>query len=224
MNHILPSTMVFDLDGTLVDTSPDLCSALNHVLQHFGRPEIDPAAVRHLVGHGARAMIRRGLGLSGAVDEVIVEAAMPIFRRYYADHIADGSRPFAGIEAALDRLRAHGVICAICTNKPEMLARQLIAALGWDGRFAAILGGDSVDRCKPDAQHVTATIAAAAGQRVSSVFVGDSSVDVAAARAAKIPVIVVGFGFADQPVAELGADAVIGHYDELLPLLRSRRW
>jgi phosphoglycolate phosphatase len=169
-------------------------------------------------------MIRRGLSLSGAVDEVLVEAAMPIFRGYYADHIADASRPFAGVEAAIDQLTANGVVCAICTNKPEMLARLLINALGWDGRFAAILGGDSVDLCKPNAQHVTATIAAAAGELESSVFVGDSSVDVAAARAAKIPVIAVSFGFADLPISELGADAVIDHYDGLIPLLRSRQW
>jgi phosphoglycolate phosphatase len=224
MVHAYPRTLVFDLDGTLVDTSADLCASLNHVLRLYARPEVDADTVRHLVGHGARALIQRGLALAGEDDPALVEEAVPHFLRYYADNIAVGSRPYAGVEAALDELADSGVVTAVCTNKPEALARQLIGALGWERRFAAILGGDSLSVRKPDAAHVLGTIQAAGGAVGSSVFVGDSSVDVAAARAAQVPVVVVSFGFADIAPAELGADAVIDHYDALLPLLRSRRW
>ncbi len=224
MVHAYPRTLVFDLDGTLVDTSADLCASLNHVLRRYARPEVDPDTVRHLVGHGARALIQRGLALAGEDDPALVEEAVPHFLRYYADHIADGSRPYAGVEAALDDLTRAGVVTAVCTNKPEALARRLIGALGWDARFAAILGGDSLPVKKPDAAHVLGTIDAVGGAAESSLFIGDSSVDVAAARAARVPVIVVSFGFADKPPADLGADAVIDHYDALLPLLRARAW
>ena len=224
MVHAYPRTLVFDLDGTLVDTSADLCASLNHVLRLYARPEVDADTVRHLVGHGARALIQRGLALAGEDNPALVEEAVPHFLRYYADNIAVGSRPYAGVEAALDELADSGVVTAVCTNKPEALARQLIGALGWERRFAAILGGDSLSVRKPDAAHVLGTIQAAGGAVGSSVFVGDSSVDVAAARAAQVPVVVVSFGFADIAPAELGADAVIDHYDALLPLLRSRRW
>ncbi|TFU06208.1 phosphoglycolate phosphatase [Polymorphobacter arshaanensis] len=224
MVHAYPRTLVFDLDGTLVDTSADLCASLNHVLRRYARPEVDPDTVRHLVGHGARALIQRGLALAGEDDPALVEEAVPYFLRYYADHIADGSQPYAGVEAALDELADAGVVTAVCTNKPEALARRLIGAMGWDRRFAAILGGDSLSVRKPDAAHVLGTIEAAGGAADSSVFVGDSSVDVAAARAARVPVVVVSFGFADIAPADLGADAVIDHYDALLPLLRRRPW
>jgi len=214
-----PETIVFDLDGTLVDTGPDLTASLNHALGAIGRPPVAAATVRHLVGYGARALIARGLALSGGGDTATVDAALPRFLEYYAAHICDASRPFDGAAAALDRLAASGVRLAICTNKPVALSRALIAALGWSARFAANLGGDSLAVRKPDPAHVLATIAAAGGDPASAAFVGDSIVDVAAARAARIPVIAVSFGFADRPAAELGADRVIDHFDALAPVL-----
>ncbi|MGL4541531.1 MAG: phosphoglycolate phosphatase [Polymorphobacter sp.] len=220
----LARTVVFDLDGTLVDTSSDLCAALNHVLRRFARPEVDPETVRHLVGHGARALIQRGLALAGDDDPALVEAAVPHFLRHYTDHIADGSRPYPGIDDVLDALAKAGVVTAVCTNKPEALARQLLGALGWQQRFAAVVGGDSLPVRKPDPAHVLGTIAAVGGAVETSVFVGDSSVDVAAARAARVPVVIVSFGFNDKPAAELGADAIIDHYDALLPLLYRQPW
>ncbi len=216
----LPHLVIFDLDGTLVDTAPDLCAALNHALVALGRAAVDAATVRHLVGHGARALIERGLALSGGGGEVDIARALPLFLADYAAHIADGSRPFDGAEAALDALSAAGVACAICTNKPVALAEALLAALGWGGRFASVLGGDSLAARKPDPMHVVATAAAAGLPLADAVFVGDTSVDVAAARAAGVPVIVVGFGFADGPVAALRADAVIEHFDALIPALQ----
>lgn len=213
-------TVVFDLDGTLVDTAPDLCAALNHALGTLGRPAVPAADVRHMVGHGARKLLERGLAASGSVTSELIESAVPAFLRYYADHIADGSRPYPGVEAALDRLAAAGCRLAICTNKPVALSRALATALGWDGRFAANLGFDSVPAAKPDPGHLIATIAAAGGDRAAAAFVGDSITDTTTARAAGVPVIAVSFGFADRPVAALGADAVIDHYRDLEPVLR----
>ncbi|MGI4880656.1 MAG: phosphoglycolate phosphatase [Janthinobacterium lividum] len=219
MTTMLPGTVVFDLDGTLVDTSPDLTAALNHVLVELGRPEIPAATVRSLVGHGALAMIERGLALSGGGSPADIDRAMPAFLDFYERNICVGSRPYPGVVAALDALAAAGTTLAICTNKPVALSRELVAVLGWTERFAANVGGDSLPVRKPDPAHVLATIAAAGGTRADTIFVGDSIVDVTAAKTAGIPVVAVSFGFADRPVNELGADAVIDHYDALLPAL-----
>ena len=216
----LPATIVFDLDGTLVDTAPDLCAALNHALAVLDRPPIPAADVRHLVGHGARKLLERGLAASGVSTPELVEAGFPAFLGFYAAHIADGSRPYPGIEAALDALAAAGCALAICTNKPAALSAALVTALGWDGRFAANLGFDSVPAPKPDPGHLLAAIAAAGGDPATTVFVGDSITDTITAQAANIRVIAVSFGFSDRPVAELGADMIIDHYDALLPALR----
>ena len=217
----LPGTVVFDLDGTLVDTSPDLTAALNHSLVAMGRPAVDAATVRHLVGHGARALIERGLALSGGGGEPAVARALPLFLDYYAAHVADGSRPYPGAEAMLEALAGAGVRLAICTNKPVALSRALIAALGWSGRFAVNLGGDSLAVRKPDPAPLLAAIAAVGGDPGDAVFVGDSIVDMATARAAGVPVVAVSFGFADRPVAALGADRVIDDFDELTEALAS---
>lgn len=219
MNVFMPQTVVFDLDGTLVDTAPDLCASMNHALAMLGRPDVPAADVRHMVGHGARKLIERGLAATGTVTPALVEAGLPHFLDYYADHIADGSRPFDGVERALDALSAAGCRLAVCTNKPARLSHMLVEALGWNGRFAANLGFDSVPRAKPDPGHLFATIAAAGGRPGTSIFVGDSITDTDTGRAAGIPVIAVSFGFADRPAAELGADMVIEHYDALLPTL-----
>ena len=219
----LPATIVFDLDGTLVDSAPDLTAALNVALADAGRPAIDPATVRHLVGHGARALIERGLTLTGGGGEAEVARALPVFLDYYAAHVADGTRPYPGATSVLDALAAHGCRLAICTNKPVALSRALIAKLGWGERFVANLGGDSLPVRKPDPAHLLATIAAAGGDPADAVLVGDTAVDVAAARAAGVPVVVVAFGFADRPATELGADAVIRDFAELITVLTAPR-
>jgi phosphoglycolate phosphatase len=217
---MLPATVVFDLDGTLVDTAPDLCAALNHALEVLGRPGVPADDVRHMVGHGARKLLERGLAATGEVSPELVEAGVPSFLDYYAANIAVGSRPYPGVEAALDVLAAAGCRLAICTNKPAALSAALIAALGWGGRFAANLGFDSVPAAKPDPGHLFATIAAAGGDAGSTIFVGDSITDTTTARAAGVPVVAVSFGFSDRPVAELGADLVIDDYAALVPALR----
>ncbi|MEI6485766.1 MAG: phosphoglycolate phosphatase [Sphingomonadales bacterium] len=219
----LPRSILFDLDGTLVDTAPDLAAAMNHVLAAHGRPAVSIDSVRGLVGHGARALIARGLAATGAAMPELVEPSMPLFLQHYAANIAVGSRPFSGVEAALDALSAAGCTLAICTNKPTHLAHALVDALGWQGRFAAVIGQTSVPAPKPDAGHVFATLAAAGGEAATAAFVGDSATDVNAARNAGLPVVAVSFGYTDTPARQLGADVVIDHYDELLPALRGLR-
>jgi phosphoglycolate phosphatase len=155
------------------------------------------------------------------VSPALVEAGVPSFLEYYAANIAVGSRPYPGVEAALDVLAAAGCGLAICTNKPAALSAALITALNWDGRFAANLGFDSVPAAKPDPGHLFATIAAAGGDAASTVFVGDSITDTTTGRAAGVPVVAVSFGFSDRPVAELGADLVIDHYSALVPALQT---
>ena len=210
-------TVAFDLDGTLADTAPDLTAALNHALRHLGRPPVPAEAVRHMVGHGARALLTKGLAATGATTPELVELGFPIFLDHYEAHIADGTRPFRGVEAALDALAERGVALAVCTNKLEGLARQLIDALGWRDRFAAIVGGDTLAVRKPDPAPLLAAIDRAGGGPAA--FIGDSITDTLTAAAARIPCIAVSFGFSDRPPAELGADLVIDRFEALLPAL-----
>ncbi|MGH6781735.1 MAG: phosphoglycolate phosphatase [Sphingomonadaceae bacterium] len=217
MNDFPFAVVAFDLDGTLADTAPDLTAALNHSLERLGRPPIAAAEVRHMVGHGARALLNKGLAATGEVSEALVEEGFPIFLEYYHAHIADHSRPFEGLEAALDALAARGVKLAVCTNKLEGLSRELIEALGWQDRFVALVGGDTLPVRKPDPAPLFEVIARAGGGRAA--FVGDSITDTDTARAAGIPCVAVSFGFSDRPVDQLGADALIDHFDELIPAL-----
>lgn len=210
-------TIAFDLDGTLADTSPDLTAALNHALEAMGRRSVPAEDVRHMVGHGARALLEKGLAATGAVSEDLIDQGFPLFMTYYEAHIADGSRPFAGVEPALDRLAADGIALAICTNKLERLARLFVTAMGWDGRFAAIVGGDTLATRKPAPEMVLAAIERAGGG--PGAMVGDSISDTDAARAAGVPCVALTFGFSDRPPEQLGADRLIDHWDELIPAL-----
>ena len=217
MGQIGFDIVIFDLDGTLADTALDLAAALNHALTKMGRAPVPAEQVRSMVGHGARALLRKGLAVTGEVSEALVEQGFPIFLDYYEAHIADHSRPFDGVEAALDQLDALGVRRAICTNKLEGLTHSLVAALGWQDRFDAIVGGDTLPQRKPDPAPVHEAIARAGGGRAA--FVGDSINDTDAARAAGIPCIALTFGFSDRPAEQLGAAALIDHFDQLLPAL-----
>ncbi len=205
--------VAFDLDGTLADTSGDLAAALNHALARIGRPPLGLDAVRSMVGHGTRALMRKGLAATGAVDETLVERTLPALLDFYAANICRATAPYPGIERALDTLAAQGIRLAICTNKPETLARLLVESLHWAGRFAAVIGGDTLGVAKPDPVPLHAAITRAGGGRAA--YVGDSSTDADTAHAAGIPFIAVTFGFADRPVTELGAAALIDHYDAL---------
>lgn len=209
--------VVFDLDGTLADTAPDLTAALNQALGALGRAAVPQESVRHMVGHGARALLQKGLAATGVMTPELVDEGFPIFLDHYARHIADGSRPYPGLEAALDVLAARGVALAVCTNKLESLSRELIDALGWQDRFASLVGGDTLPVRKPDPAPLFEAIARAGGGRAA--FIGDSITDTDTARAAGIPCVAVSFGFSDRPPQELGADLLIDHFDELIPAL-----
>jgi phosphoglycolate phosphatase len=211
--------VVFDLDGTLADTSPDLAAALNHTLRTLGRPEVAVGKVRDLIGHGARAMLRRGLAASGDAAEASVDAAFPIFLDFYRANIARGSRAHDGVDEALAGLAGAGIALAVCTNKLESLTLPLLDELGWSDRFDVVIGGDTLPWRKPDPAPLREAIARAGGGR--AVLVGDSVTDADTARAAAIPFVAVSFGFSDRPVGELGARAVIDRYDQLLPALAS---
>ncbi len=209
--------VAFDLDGTLADTAADLAAALNHALAALGRPPIPPASVRHLIGHGARALLRRGLAVSGESGEALVEEGFPIFLEHYAAHICDGTILFPGIGKALDDIERAGAAVAVCTNKQEALTAKLLAELGWSARFAAVVGGDTLPVRKPDPAPLLEAIARAGGGR--GVLFGDSISDADTARAAGLPFVAVSFGFSDRPVEALGADAVIDDYGQLLETL-----
>ncbi|MEO0500580.1 MAG: HAD family hydrolase, partial [Pseudomonadota bacterium] len=168
-----PPCIVFDLDGTLVDTAPDLAEAMNAVLMHFGRPRVDVDAVRDMVGHGARRTIEKGLALTGGGDADMIEAGLPLFLDHYAANICVHSRPWDGVEAVLDELALQATL-AICTNKPERLAVDLVGALGWSARFGALIGGDTLEVKKPDPGHLHETIVRAGGDPARSAFIGDS--------------------------------------------------
>jgi phosphoglycolate phosphatase len=210
--------VVFDLDGTLADTSLDLAGALNHVLENMGRSPIPPESVRQLVGHGARALLRKGLAATGEVSEALVDAGYPAFLEHYAANICRYTRPFDRLIEALDGLRWSNARIAVCTNKPEQLTALLLAELGWQYLFDAVIGGDTLPVKKPDPAPLLAAVEQAGGGR--AVLVGDSITDADTARAAGVPFVAVSFGFSDRPASELGADAVIENYDELIPALR----
>jgi phosphoglycolate phosphatase len=209
-------TVVFDLDGTLVDTAPDLISALNFVLDREGLPPVPLHAARTMIGAGARKLIERGLELEGRIASLEdITRLTSDFIDHYAAHIADASRPFDGLESALDQLQAGGYRFAVCTNKLEWLSKLLLDRLGLSGRFAAICGADTFGVSKPDPAILRQTVARAGGELSSAVMVGDAGPDVGVARRAGIPVIGVEFGYTEIPIADLKPDLLIGHFGEL---------
>lgn len=206
----------FDLDGTLLDTSRDLGVALNHALGTIGRPAIPDEEVRSLIGGGSGLMLRRALALTGGDEGLDFEALRQVLVRFYGANIAHHTALFPGGEAMLDELAAAGVKLAVVTNKPHALAVKLFDELGLSARFASIIGGGTWPlKPAPDALH--AMVAECGGGRAA--FVGDTTFDTGAARAAGMPCVAVSFGFVDAPLHELGADAVIDHFDQLAPTL-----
>jgi phosphoglycolate phosphatase len=215
-------TLVFDLDGTLVDTAPDLINALNFVLDREGLPPVPLQSARNMIGAGARKLIERGLELEGRVAGVDdISRLTADFIDYYAAHIADASRPFDGLESALDDLEALGYRFAVCTNKLEWLSKRLLDQLGLSSRFSAICGADTFGISKPDPAILQQTILRAGGQLSSAIMVGDAGPDIGVARRAGIPVIGVEFGYTDVPIADLKPDRLISHMRELPAAVRS---
>jgi phosphoglycolate phosphatase len=209
-------TVVFDLDGTLVDTAPDLINALNIVLAREGLPPMPLASARNMIGGGARKLIERGLEAEGREVSLAELARLTDdFIGHYAEHIADDSRPFEGLEAALDELASDGYRLAVCTNKLEWLSRRLLDRLSLSGRFAAICGADTFGVSKPDPAILRQTVARAGGALAETIMVGDAGTDVGVARRAGVPVIGVSFGYTEVPIADLKPDRVIHHMREL---------
>lgn len=213
----LPFDIVgFDLDGTLLDTSRDLGVALNHALGTIGRPAIPHEQVRNLIGGGSGLMLRRALALTGGEDGIEFETLRLELVRYYGENIAHHTTLFPGGAEMLDALAAAEVRLAVVTNKPHHLAVKLFDALGLSHRFATIIGGGTWPlKPAPDALH--AMVEQCGGGRAA--YVGDTTFDTRAARAAGMPSLAVSFGFSDAPLSKLGADAVIDHFDQLVPAL-----
>jgi len=213
------SLVIFDLDGTLVDSNRDLVPSLNHATATQGLPPIAREDVGHVVGQGAMKMIEKAYSFHGHELEVngpVHRELLDLFLAYYETNIADHTVFYEGVLNALDRLKQGGWKLAVCTNKYEHLAVRLISALGEEDRFDVITGGDTFPCKKPNPEHLWQTIKKIDGCAVNrTIMVGDSINDTAAAQAASIPVIAVDFGYSDIPVSDLNADKVISHFNEL---------
>lgn len=210
-------TIAFDLDGTLVDSAPDLVRVLNEILSEQGLPVVPVEYARHMVGHGARVMLERGFERAGR--PLAPEASRALVDRFielYAANIAAGSQPFEGCIETLDLLRGCGATLVVCTNKRTGLSNQLLDALDMSRHFAAVVGADSAPAPKPDGRHLLFAIEEADGDPEMAVMIGDSRTDLGAARNAGVPCALFSFGYSDVPQRELGADVVLDHYRDLM--------
>jgi phosphoglycolate phosphatase len=213
---------IFDLDGTLADTAPDLVAALNRVLDEEGLPTADCQTARAFVGHGARVLIERAHRAHGI--ELNDQQAVSLTERFvthYANHIAEATVLFPHVLEAIDKMGVHGWRFAICTNKREGLARQLLEGMGLTDRFDAICGGDTFAERKPSGQHILKTAAAAGSGNDGILMIGDSAPDILAAKDAGVPVIAVSFGYSNEPIEELHPTAILSSF-EALPALAER--
>ncbi len=213
--------LVFDLDGTLVDTAPDLVASLNAVLLKEGRRPVDLDDLRHLVGHGARAMLAAAMARTGApADPSRIEGLMDDFIIHYRGLIAVESRPFPGVVETLKALARDGARMGVLTNKPEGLTNLLLPALDLDRYFRAIHGAGRLEVVKPDARVFHHVIEELGGTGPGAVMIGDSKTDVATARAANVPVILVSYGYTPEPAEALGADRVTADFTAIPRLVK----
>jgi phosphoglycolate phosphatase len=209
-------TIIFDLDGTLIDTAPDLIDTLNHILKRQGLAPMPFDRARAAIGGGVKRLLERGLAQNGAViAPAELDRLYADYLEHYAAHIAERSRAFPGLDRALDTLSARGYRLAVCTNKLEWLSVRLLELLELKHRFAVICGQDTFNAAKPNPDVLRKTAIAAGGDPTRAIMVGDSVTDIAAARAANMPVIAVDFGYTDTPVAALKPDRVISAFDDL---------
>ena len=208
--------LVFDLDGTLVETAPDLVATLNVILTREGMAPVPYETARNFVGGGARLMLAHGIKSDGrTVAPAQLDRMFTDFIAYYADNVAVHSRPYPGLIEALDILENRGHRFAVCTNKLEHLSVLLLDQLQLTGRFEAICGQDTFAIAKPDPEILRRTIAAAGGEVGRAVMIGDSETDILTARAAGIPVVAVDFGYSERPVVEYEPDRLISHFAQL---------
>ena len=206
-----PAAIIFDLDGTLIDTADDLAASMNYALGEHGLAPVSHGAVRHLVGFGARKMLAQGFQLSAgrAALEEELDHGLELFLKHYRKNIAVHSRPFEGAVEMIERLREVGYRMAICTNKREVYARQLIEELALGALFDAIIGADSAAAPKPDPAPVRMALAEAGAER--GVFIGDSDTDILAAQAAELPCLITSFGYGPLTRKE-GCAAIFDSY------------
>ncbi|MEO0544656.1 MAG: HAD-IA family hydrolase [Pseudomonadota bacterium] len=209
-------TAVFDLDGTLIDTAPDLLDAVNYVLKQAGLGQVERPELNHLVGQGGRAMIRAAFAKFGReIDEATLDEMIPIFIKAYSQSMPGKSKPYDRVLELIRSMRADGWLCAVCTNKMKQLADPLLAALELDTLFDHVAGGDSYSFKKPDPRHIQQTILDAGGSPDHAVMFGDSENDILAAKSANIPVIAVDFGYTPEHVSVYGPDRVISDYGQI---------
>ncbi|MEW6272084.1 MAG: phosphoglycolate phosphatase [Thermodesulfobacteriota bacterium] len=212
--------LIFDLDGTLIDSAADLAAAANATLEEIGLPRQDARQITGFIGEGARRLVERSLlAAGGPADQASIDAALAIFLARYAEHMLDTTVPYPGIPALLERLHAAGVLLSVSTNKPQALSMQILADLGLAEHFAAVIGGDSLPRRKPDPACVRLLVERAKVPLEETLLVGDSLIDVATARAASVPVCAVAWGVTARATLEAaGPDYLVERPDEIVAL------
>ena len=209
-------TIAFDLDGTLVDSAPDLANAMNAVLGEDGHAPVPLGVVRQTVGHGSRALLTAGAAWSGrTLSSAELDERQARFLKIYANALAIETRAFDWVSEALTDLEAAGAILCICTNKPGWLSEPLLETLGLRRRFRAVVGAGMASANKPDGRHLLATIACAGGRTDRAVLVGDTDADVGAARSAGTPCLVYANGYSPKPPEALGGDALFETWPEM---------
>lgn len=212
--------IVFDLDGTLVDSAGDIMAALNHALRYADRPEIDGEAGRRIMSIGLEHMVEIALKQTGGLPEPGMTARIKQQAfDYYAEHLLDHTRPYPGTVEMLSGFQAMGLPMGVCTNKLALPANRVLSATGLDRYFSVVIGRDSTPDMKPRPGPLLASIAALDATPATAIMVGDSSVDVACARAAAVPIIALRHGYSEKPVDTLGADYVIDSFADLPRLI-----
>ena len=210
------SAIVFDLDGTLIDSAPSITAAVNTLLAEIGRPSLPVAEVRSMIGDGSQKLIERAIaGSGGALDAGALAAIYARIKTLLAAHLPGPETVYPGVRETLDLLIREGRRLAICSNKPEQATVESLQSTGLADLFGAVVGGDSLPQRKPQAEPVLAALEQLGATRHAALFVGDSHNDVEAARATGLPVVAVSYGYARVPADQLGADRVIDRFGDL---------
>jgi len=218
--------VIFDLDGTLIHSLPDLTAAINETLAEEGREPLTEAELGPMVGDGAHTLVERAFaargGLPGPTPSLAVAPLLARFLAHYEPNATRLTRPFDGVLETLERLKAKGLVLAVCTNKPTAATHQILAELGLDHFFAVVIGGDDTPALKPDAAHVHTVLDRLGMSADEAAMVGDSINDVLAAKAAGVACIVVSFGYARTLPHELGADLVVDDFRMIVDAVAGR--